>query len=186
MRRLLGCGTLGLLALCVLGCVLFVVVALPNIRDEIHDDIGNAVSTQVAEIIPADSFGEVSAGRYAISASELQANIEQAIGGNAADIENVIVRVTSSVVELGFTAQGQEVVYSGVPVLEDGRVSFRNMDSNERVFEYLLPPDQLGDALADGINRYLAANGLLVNEITLQPGQAGQPGEIVLDLVPAS
>lgn len=179
MRRLLSCGMLSFLGLCGIACVLVFVWALPNIRDQVQNEVGHAVSTQVARHIPTVAVGSIAPGRYEISASELQSSIAGELSGGRADVDDVIVRITSGVVELGFTARGQDVVYSGVPVVENGRLSFRNMDANVRVFEYLLPPDQLGDALADGINQFLSANDMLLNGVDLQSGA------IVLDLVSA-
>jgi hypothetical protein len=170
MRR--GCliGSVGTLALCLVVCGLGYFVAIPRVRDTVRDGMRDALSTQVAIQIPAGVDGSAEPGEYTITAADLQdqfvANTEDG------SVQDVFVRISPSGIEIGLTASAdQEAVYSGFPLAEDGDLVMSNMTTNNEVLDFILPADDLGTAIEDAVNNYLAESGLVLDSLKLSEGE---------------
>jgi hypothetical protein len=151
----------GLVLLC---CVLAWFVGIPRLRDHITDELSDALSTEVANQIPAGPSG-LEAGTYTISVAELQAQIAGDLdSSNADDFE---ISVDPNGMTIGFTSGTQEFGYSGVPVARDGQLVMENMEVDNDFLGWVLPADRLGETIEDGVNQYFEANGLAIQEIEL-------------------
>lgn len=169
-RRWLLFGIGGALGICVICGLLVTFVAMPRIRDGVQDNIKSAISTEVARQIPAVPGGSAAPGTYTITAASLEETLRSS-GNDRTETENAIVRINSRQIEIGLDAQGQDAMYTGVPVAVDGELRMEQMQSTSRVLEFILSPSDLGEAIADPLNAYLAANDLRLESIELQEGQ---------------
>jgi hypothetical protein len=170
MRR--GCliSVLVVLGLCVVGCGLAYFVGLPRFQDAIADEFEDAVSTEVARQIPATPGQGPAPGTYTITeASLLQTLQDEAEGGN---VEDVLVSITPSGIEIGFdTGGGQDVSYSGGVVAENGRLVLTDFEANNEGLEFFFPADKMGEAIEDAVNNYLAVNNLQLSSVELLDGE---------------
>jgi hypothetical protein len=63
------------------------------------------------------------------------------------------------------------VTYSGFPVAANGRLEMTNMESSEGFLDFLFPADELGKAIEDAVNTYLAQNNLQLDAVELADGE---------------
>jgi hypothetical protein len=156
-------GGLVIVSLCILCCALTFVVALPRLRDGFQDSVRDAVSTEVSKQIPA------TAGSYTITEESLQASLRQSASDDNAD--DLVVELSPAGIELGISAQSQHATYTGQPAAVDGRFVMQDMDTNSSILGFFLSPDDLGTAVEDAVNNYLAANDLRLESVTLAEGE---------------
>jgi len=154
-----------LLLLCVGVAALGWFVGLPAVRGGIRDGIEDGVATEVADLIPATPGLGVAPGAYVVTEEELERRLRA--GGNVQtdNPDDLVVRLSPAGLEIGFTAQGQNVTYTGRLAAEDGRLVLRDMDTNNEGLAFVLPPDELGRAIAGAVNGYLAANNLRLESV---------------------
>lgn len=152
----------GLVLVC---CILLWFVGVPRLRDNIADDFSDALSTEVANQIPAGAGGELAPGTYTLSIAELRGDIEQDMDDSGA--EDFDMSVDQDGMSISFTSGEQEVGYTGVPVARDGRLVMENMEVDNDLLGWFMPADRLGDTIEDGINDYFAAQGLAIESIAL-------------------
>ncbi len=169
-RRWLLFGIGGALSICVICGLLVTFVAMPRIRDGVQDNIKSAISTEVARQIPSVPGGSAAPGTYTITAVSLEETLRSS-ENKRTETDNAIVRINARQIEIGLDAQGQDAMYTGVPVVVDGELRMEQMQSTSRVLEFILSPDDLGEAIADPVNAYLANNGLRLESVELQEGQ---------------
>lgn len=168
MRRgcLIAVGVLLLLCLGVVALGWF--VGLPAVRDGFRDTIEESVAEEVAQRIPATPGAGVAPGTYTITQRELETSLRANLQTD--DPDDLVVRLLPSGVELGFTTRGQEVIYTGRLAAEEGRLVLNDMETNNEGLAFVLPPDDLGRAIADAVNRYLAANALRLDAVETTEG----------------
>jgi hypothetical protein len=155
-------GVLALLLIICCGLVFF--VAIPRVRDAIETGIGEGLGTEIASQLPA---GELPPGTYPISLAELERQLTANV--DAQNVQGISLAAVGDRLELGVeTDQDQTLVYSGRPVAENGRLVMQDMSVNNDALEFVLPADQLGEAIERGINDYFAARGLQVGGIELE------------------
>ena len=167
MRRR-GClgGIVGVAGLLVVCCLLAFFVGLPRVQDGIRNELGKEFSTQIARQIDAQlpAGSQLTPGEYRLSLDELQ---RQFAGSGQIDA----LRVTSAGNEIVLTieASGQTIEYRGVPkVNSNGRLEMASMSSNGGPLDYFLPPDKLGDAVSLGVNNYVGAQGLILQDVRIE------------------
>jgi hypothetical protein len=162
-------GVVGLLVLCVIGCGLGYFIGLPRVRDGVQDSMEDAISTTVAEQIPGRGSGTARPGVYEITEAELQGEIN----GNV-DVQNVdsfVIDITSNGMIFRIGTNGdQDLTYSGKPVAENGHLVMSNMESSEGYLDWIFPADDLGEAIENAVNDYLAANNLALESVKLSNG----------------
>jgi hypothetical protein len=169
MRR--GCfiGVIGVLVLCLVGCGLVWFVGIPRVRDSARDGIRDAISTEVAQQIPAGTDGTAEPGSYTLSAEEIQSSLSRNF--DVQNVDDLVIRISPTGFEFGVTTEGgQETTYSGLPVVENGQLKMTNMKSSEGVLDFIFPAKDLGKAIEDAVNNYLAENNLQVDDIELTNG----------------
>lgn len=179
MRR--GCliGVVGTLGLCLIVCGLVYFVGIPRIRDSARDGVRDAISTQVAIQIPAEGGGNADPGSYTISASELQRQFLQNV--NSDSVDDIVIRISETGFDFGFTTSGnQEAIYSGFPVAQNGQLVMTGMTTTNDGLDFIFPAEDLGAAIEEAVNNYLAANDLELDSLTLENGS------ITLETVAAS
>jgi hypothetical protein len=152
----------GLVLLC---CVLGWFVAIPQIRDSATEELSDALSTEVANQMPADAGGDLAPGTYTLSIADLSAQVEQ--GFDESGAEDFDMSVDENGMSISFTSGTREFGYSGTPVAQDGRLVMENMEVGNDFLGWLLPADRLGETIEDGINQYFEAQGLVIDEIEL-------------------
>jgi hypothetical protein len=163
-----------LLGVCVLCVGLGWFVGLPRFREAVGDGFEDAMSTEVArELAPRPGAAPVP-GVYTITEDELRQSLEAEAEGEG--VEDVLIRITPSELEFGFTSGSQELTYSGGVAVEDGQLVVTDFEANNDVMDFFFPAEELGAAIEDSINNYLAANGLVLDDVELQEG------EMVLDV----
>lgn len=166
-----GCliGVSVVLVLCLAACGLGYFVGLPRVRDSVRDGIRDAISTEVAVQIPATGGGSAAPGDYTITALELQNSL--AANFNSSTVDDIIVRINQAGFEFGFKASGgQETTYSGLPSVENGKLVMTNMKASDGTIDWFFPAKDLGKAIEQAVNNYLAENNLQIADLTLNDG----------------
>lgn len=163
-------GSFGLLLLC---CVVGYFVGIPRFRDSVGDGISEAVSTEVAGQI---GTGQIGPGTHRLSVADLQRQLATQVSGE--NVEDLGISVTPQGLSLSFSANGQQIGYSGTPVAQNGQFVMNDMTVDNDALAFFLPADKLGDAIESGVNNYFAAQGLSIG--SLQLGE----GEITLEALP--
>jgi hypothetical protein len=169
MRR--GCfiAVIGVLGLCLVACGFGYFVGLPRFQDNARDEIRDAISTEVAQQIPSTG-GTAEPGTYTLNESELQEGLAENL--DVQNVDNLLVQITPT--GLAFvidTDSGTDVTYSGFPVAANGRLEMTNMESSEGFLDFLFPADELGKAIEDAVNTYLAQNNLQLDAVELADGE---------------
>lgn len=164
----------GLLLLC---CLLFWFVGIPRFQDQIVDQVSETLSTEIANQVDT-APGTLDAGTYSISLADLerQVNAQLSTDNSTSDF---VITTEGDEVKVGFSTNGQELVYTGRPVVENGRIELEDMQVDNDVMGFLLPADKVGRLIENGLNDYLAARGLQAESIVLGDG------EITFTAVPA-
>ena len=167
MRR--GCclGVVGVLVLCLVGCGLGYFIGVPRFRDGVQDGMEDAISTTVAEQIPARAGGTARPGVYEITEEELQREITGNV--DVQSVEDFVIDLTPGGIVFRITPSNadQELTYSGNPEAVDGRLQMTNMESSENFLDWIVPADDLGEAIENAVNDYLAANNLALESVEL-------------------
>lgn len=169
MRRgcLIGIGALLLLCLGVGALGWF--VGLPALRGGLRDGIADGIATAVVQRLPATPGVGVAPGTYTITERELQASLLANSGGRAATPAagdaDLLVRLTPAGVEIGVSSQGQDARYRGRLAAADGRLVLPDLTVDNDALALFLPPSDLARAIADGVNRHLAANDLRLQSV---------------------
>jgi hypothetical protein len=156
-----------ILGLCVLSCVALFALGVPAIREGLHDEIEEAVATEVARQIPAPPEGTAEPGEYTITESSLQDSLKANLQDEEGRDEDVFVDITTVHIEVGVVSRGQSATYTGVPVAENGELVLRDVESSSRFLSFLLPADDFAEAIEDAVNGYLADNNLSLAALTL-------------------
>jgi hypothetical protein len=169
-RRGLLIGVSAVLGFCLLGCVLVFVSVIPSFRDEVRDGVHDAVATEVARQIPAAIGGAAQPGRYTLTAADLEARLRENLDDEQ-DEQDVIVRITDTQIEIGVTSQGQDAIYTGTPVAEDGELAIQEMSTDNGIVRFVLPPDKIAGAIEDAVNSHLNSNNLRLDTVELADGQ---------------
>lgn len=159
-------GLIGLLVLC---AALAYFVVLPRIQDTVREEVAQQFSTQIARQIGAQlpEGVPVRAGEYRLSLGDL----EQQIADNAdtSTVDSLSLRSDGDELVLSVASNWQTIEYRGVPgVSPDGEFMLTDVQSSGGPLNYLLPPDQLGGAIELGVNKYLQAQGLRLQDVHLQ------------------
>jgi hypothetical protein len=159
-------------------CVLLWFVALPRFQDEIVNEVSQGLSTEVANQIDT-APGTLEPGTYTVSLADLEReiNAQLATEDSASDF---VMTTEGDLIRVGFSTNGQDLVYTGRPEVEDGRIVIRDMDVDNGVLNFFLPADKVANLIENGLNDYLAARGLQAESIVLAAG------EITFTAVPAS
>jgi hypothetical protein len=153
---------LGLLLLC---CVLAWFVGVPRLRDQMADDLGNVLSTEVADQLTAGTGGGLEPGTYTLSVAEMRQELEQNV--DTSGTEDFDISVDSQGMAISFTSGNQEFGYTGMPVARDGRLVMDNMEVTNDFLGWVMPADRLGEAIEDGINAYFVEQGLRIDAVEL-------------------
>ncbi|HEX5166177.1 MAG TPA: hypothetical protein VFV93_12325 [Thermomicrobiales bacterium] len=169
-RRGLLIGVSAVLGLCLLGCVLVFVSVIPSFRDEVRDGVHDAVATEVARQIPATTGGAAQPGAYTLTAADLEARLRETLDDEQ-DEQDPVVRITDTQIEIGVTSKGQDAIYTGKPVAEDGKLSIQEMSTDNGIVRFVLPPDTIAGAIEDAVNTHLATNNLRLDSVELTDGQ---------------
>jgi hypothetical protein len=82
-------------------------------------------------------------------------------------------------IRVGFSTNGQDLVYTGRPVVENGQIVIQDMEVDNGVLNFFLPADKVSRLIENGLNDYLAARGLQAESLILGEG------EITFTAVPA-
>jgi hypothetical protein len=168
-RRGLLIGVSAVLGFCLLGCVLVFVSVIPSFRDEVRDGVHDAVATEVALQIPVVG-GAAQPGTYTLSAADLEARLHETLDDEQ-DEQDPVVRITDTYIEIGVTSQGQDAIYTGKPIAEDGKLTIQEMSTDNGIVRFVLPPDTIANAIEDAVNSHLDSNNLRLDTIELADGQ---------------
>lgn len=168
-RRGLLIGASAVLGFCLLGCILVFVAGIPAFRNEVRDGVHDAVATEVARQIPPATGGAPQPGAYTLTAADLETGLRQNLDEDD-DEQALIVRITDAHVEIGITSQGQDAIYTGTPVADNGEFDMREMTTDNNLVSYILPPGTIAGAVEDAVNNYLATNNLRLDSLQLADG----------------
>lgn len=159
-----------IVGLCVLSCAALVFLGIPAVREGLRNEIEHAVSTEVAQQIPAPAGGVAAPGEYTITENSLQASLRSNLDADGESAGDVFVDITVDRLEIGVISQGQTATYSGLPTIVDGRFVVRDSESSSRFLSFVLPADEFAEALEDAVNGYLEANNLELSELQMTDG----------------
>lgn len=160
----------GLLLIC---CIVGWFFGVPRLQDNISDTLSDELSTQVA-----GQLGELptEAGTFTLDVADLQQALTENIGGQ--NVDDVTIAVDESgLVQLSITSSDQEIGYEGQITAVDGQLVIEDMEANNGVLGFFLPPDKLADAVEKGVNDYFSARGLQIESVT--PGANELTFEVV-------
>ncbi len=158
-------GVIGFLALC---CVLAYFVGLPSLQDSIRDEVAEQLSTQVARQLNAQvpEGVAVGAGEYRLSLSDIEQQI--AADADPSTVEAVNLRADGNELVLSIATDWETIEYRGIPKAgSTGHLEMADMRGDGGGIDYLLPPGQVGGAIERGVNRYLQAQGLQLQDVQL-------------------
>ena len=151
------------------GVALGYFVGVPRIRDAAQVGVRDAIGTEVARQIPATT-GQAAPGSYTIFEDELQTSLNANVTANGVD--TLDIQINPSGFSFRLSAQGnRESTYTGVPVAEDGRLVMTRMETSNGFLDFVFPAEDLGVAIEDAVNGYLAANGLALDGLALGDGE---------------
>ena len=168
MRR--GClwAVIGVLGLCVVGCALGYLVALPRVRENLREPLEEVVGTQVARQIAPNPNVRPAPGTYVIDEGELNSALRAEVG--QADLfDDVAVTLAPDGFELRFTTNDQDVTYQGDIAAVDGRLAVTDV-SADGWLTTLLPAGEVRKAFENATNNYLVANNLRLTDAELGEG----------------
>ncbi len=168
MRRFFMFGCLGLLGLCVVCSGLGYFLGLPRIRDGLQDGVAEFGATEIAEILGTPSAA--GPGAYTLTEADINARI-QAENPEAQNIDDWLINITSAGYDVGFTASGEEVSYSGSLIAENGRLAVTNTEADATFFEWFFSANAMGDAIERSFNTWLDANNLTLTDVQLGEGE---------------
>lgn len=159
----------GLLGVCLLCCGLVWFVAIPRARDTVEDGLREAVGTEVA--VRVAPLGTVEPGEYVITEADLLGQINEALSGNSAQIEDLAFEITPDQIRIGFTSGEQDANYTGRLAAVDGRLDVQEMQTSSGFLDFLFPAGIVEDGIEDGVNGFLAANNVTLTDLVMQDGQ---------------
>ncbi len=168
MRK--GClyGVIGVLGLCVVGCALGYLVALPRLQDNLRAPLEEVVGTQIArEIAPIPNVRPVP-GTVEIQQDDLNEGLRAEIDGTEG-LDDVSVTLAPSGFELRFTASDSDVAYTGNVSAENGQLEVIDMEGDGLLTTFF-PASEVEEALENVVNDYLAANDLRLTQAELGDG----------------
>lgn len=179
MRRR-GClwGLIGVAGFLVLCCALGYFVGLPWVQNTVRDQLAEQLSTQVARQLDAQlpEGAPVGEGVYRLSLSDIEQQI--AINPDASTVDAIDIRAEGDEIVLSLASSWETVEYRGTPMAgPGGEFEMTGMRSTGGRLDYLLPPDRLGAAIERGINAYLQAQGLQLQDVYLEGN------DLVFDIV---
>jgi hypothetical protein len=93
-------------------------------------------------------------------------------------VEDFTLTISPSEIEVGFDSNSRSATYSGQLAAVDGRLEVQDMSTSSGLLDFLFPAGDVANAIEDGVNDYLEANGLVLNGVTMGEG------EITLDVGP--
>lgn len=160
---------IGLLVLC---CVLAWFVGLPRLQNQIRDDLANELTTQVANQLQAQlpAGVDLKPGRYSLSLASLEDEVSGQMSDQTIDAFRIYGEGRELVLSVG--SGGQTFEYRGVPgVSANGDLVMDDMRSTNNFVGSVLPPDKLGDAVENAVNRYIGAQGLRLSDVRIEGDQ---------------
>ena len=168
MRR--GCliSLVVLLGLCILCAGGGYFVGLPQLRNAVGEGFEDAMSTEVSQRLAPRPGATPVPGVYHITEASLRDRLEAE--AEEGSVEDVIIRITPTEIEFGFTTGEQEVTYSGGVAAEDGKLVLTDFESNNDALQFIFPADRMADAIEDAVNNYLEDNNLRLADVTLAEG----------------
>lgn len=169
MRRR-GClvGVGGVLVALILCCALGYFVALPRLHQQVEDEVGRVLSTEVARRIDeqAPNVGNVAAGEYRISLSDVEREISS--GSENLRVEGMNLRADGDDLVVRFAISDASSEFRFTPqVTPEGYLRMADAGGDGGFLEQLLGPESLGNAIEASVNDYLQANGLYLQDVTL-------------------
>lgn len=177
MRRrgcLISFGALaGLTLIC---CVLGWFVGVPWVQDEFADELNEGLSTQVAEQL--DSVGgELSPGVYTVDVSAIERELANVSSLTTEDLD---LSVADGQISIQFGQSGQQIGYTGNLAAANGELIVTDMESTDNVFDFLLSPDRLANAIEESVNSFFESRGLEIASVT------AENNELVIDTTEAA
>jgi hypothetical protein len=152
-------------------------VALPRFQDEIVDEVAQGLSTEIANQVDT-APGTLEPGTYTVSLADLEREINAQLSteDSASDF---VMTTQGDLIRVGFSTNGQDLVYTGRPVVESGQIVIQDMEVDNGVLNFFLPADKVASLIENGLNDYLEARNLQAESLTLAEG------EITFTAVPA-
>jgi hypothetical protein len=169
MRRILliTLGSLFGLGIVCIGLLYF--VGLPRVRDGIADQFKDSLATVVAAQVTGQP---VSAGTYLITDQQLTEGLQSEVdGGSGTSIKDISARITDQMVQIVFASDNDDVTMDLQVAAENGKLVVTDATINNGIFRFLLPEKKLADAVEEGVNNALAAQGLQLQSVALAMGE---------------
>jgi hypothetical protein len=168
MRRGLMIGCFGLLGLCVVCSGLGVFVGLPRFRNSLEEGVADFGATEIAEIFAVP--GAAGPGTYTLTEADINARIQEE-NPDTQNLDDWLINITPEGYRVGFSAQGDEVSYSGSMIAENGRLRVTDTDADASFFEWFFSAGAMGDAIETSVNTWLTANDLTLTDVQLAEGE---------------
>jgi hypothetical protein len=156
----------GLLLLC---CIVLWFFGVPRFQDQIVDEVSQSLSTEIANQVDT-APGTLEPGTYTISLADLEREVNARLATEDSTSDFVIT-TEGDLVKVGFSTGGQELVYTGRPVVQNGEIRIEDMNVDNDVMGFLLPADKVANLIENGLNDYLEARGLQAESVSLAEGE---------------
>jgi hypothetical protein len=157
------------LAVCVVIFGALGVLTVRNAQAEIGKAVREGLTAELARAIPREGDEPVAPGEYVITAEDLRRRLAPVVEGGGD--QSLGVTITPAGIAFELASQGQVFIIRGRPVAVEGRLAMREMASNHPGIDLVLPPEQVGQAIAGGVNDYLVSVGLRLEEVKLGEGE---------------
>ena len=158
-------------------CGLLWFVAIPRFQDGIVDEVSQGLSTEIANQVDT-APGTLEPGTYTVSLAELEREINAQLAAEDST-SDFVMTTEGDLIKVGFSTNGQDLVYTGRPVVENGEIVIEDMEVDNGVLNFFLPADKVANLIENGLNDYLDARGLQAESLTVTDG------EITFTAVPA-
>lgn len=175
--------TIGSLALCMAVAAFGIFVAWPKLRTAVSEsqaavtaEMADAVFLSVSRRIQASEIpagGQIGGNELVLTATDLNVNNVVVPGEVGVETGTFGTRIYGIVTEIGVEGISLElpgVTYSGVPVVEDGRVELTQIQAGDDVLGFIFSEDIFEQSMEEGMNRALEAHALRPISISLRHG----------------
>jgi hypothetical protein len=167
MRRGCCCGVIVVLGLCVAAGTLGYLVGLPRLRENMRKPLEQAVGTQIARELQPTSGVRPAPGTYVIKEADLNAGLRSEVAQtDFVDAATVTLAPTGFDLRVHLTNGGGDATYHGNVAAVDGRLQVTNMTDDGAVTA-LFPASEVGKAMENVVNDYLATNRLQLTKAKL-------------------
>jgi hypothetical protein len=168
------------LLVCIVGIVFGGRMLLGRVQDELSEPVERSIAESVeAAVLQAIRGQDASSGAVRISQFDLDINTVigpagesgfEVTAGSGQD-QVTIYGATTTIDDLGIAVDMADIAFQAMPVVEDGRVEFEQIDFEKGVSGWILPAGAFESGFETGINDALKQSRLTPVSLSLDDGE---------------